>query len=259
MTRLRVIWIIFLMHLKQMAVDGFVIFIVVVQPLIVALAAIYMLRDSEGFRAIFVIVGSAMTGLWSGTLFFCTRNIDRERWSGTLEEIIGSPTHIRIVMLGKSLANVTLSLGSMLFSYPLAALVFGYAMTIAHPVLFIVSLILTVVALVSLGMLLTPFMAINPRSTAWNNTLEYPMYILGGFLFPTALLPAWTTPISYILAPYWAARALHASSSGGVPVDEIVLSWAFLISASAIYWLISTWLFRIVIRRAQEEATLGLQ
>ncbi len=259
MTALRVLATMFWLHLKQMAVDGFVIFIVFVQPLIVALAAIYMLRESEGFHAIFVIVGSAMTGLWSGTLFFCTRNVDRERWAGTLEELIGSPTPLRTIMLAKSLANVTLSLGSMLLTYPLAALLFGYPVTIAEPLLFGVSLFLAVVALVAVGMLLTPTVALNRGATAWNNTIEYPMYILGGFLFPVALLPAWTTPLSYLLPPYWAARALHATSSGGATLEEILMSWTLLIVASAVCWLVSSWLFRIVIRRALVQATLGLQ
>ncbi len=256
---LRIVWVIFYMQLKQMAVDAFVLFIVLVQPLLVALVAIYMLRDSAGFQAIYVIVGSAMTGLWSGTLFFCTRNVDRERWSGTLESIIGSPTDLRTVMLAKSLANVTLSLSSMLFSYPLAAFVFGYSLTVDQPLLFGVSMFLTVMALVSFGMLLAPLMALNPGSTMWNNTLEFPVYILGGFLFSIALLPAWTTPVSYALTPYWAARVLHETSSGGVPLPEIFRSWVFLIGYSVIYWFISTRLFQIVVRRAREDATLGLE
>jgi len=260
LSRLRVIWTVFRMHLKQVAVNSFVIISVIVQPLIIALLAIYLLRDTEGFQAIYVIVGSAIGGLWTGTLSSSTFNIGFERRAGTLESIIGSPTHLATVIIGKTLANTVMSLSSMLFSYPIAALLFGYRLTVAHPFLFAVSLLLTMLAMISLGMVIAPFMAVNVGAGVWVDVLEWPMYILGGFLFPIALLPAWTTPISYALSPYWAARALHAtSSSGGVPLSDVSTSWGLLVGFSVVYWFISAWLFRVLLRRAREEATLGLQ
>jgi ABC-2 type transport system permease protein len=259
MKHLRVVWTVFYMYLKQISVDGFVIFTVIVQPLIVALLAIYMLRDTRGFQSIYVIVGSAMTGLWSGTLFFSSFNIEFERWTGNLENIVGSPTHLATVIIGKTLANTTMSITSMLFSYPLAAFLFGFRLTIVHPFLFAVSLLLTVLALISLGLVIAPLMSTNPGATVWANALEFPMYIVGGFLFPVLLLPVWTTPISYMLAPFWAAQALHATSSGGASLGHVFLCWALLIAFSLAYWFISAWLFRVLLRRAREEATLGLQ
>ncbi len=259
LARLRVVWTVFHLHLKQVAVNSFVVFTVIVQPLIMALLAIHVLRDTEGFQAIYVIVGSALAGLWSGTVFFSSFNINGERWGGTLEEIVGSPTHLATVIIGKTLANTAMSLSSMLFSYPLAALLFGYRLTIAHPFLFAVSLLLTALALMSLGLVIAPVMSLNVGTALWANALEFPVYILGGFLFPVALLPAWTTPISYALSPYWAARALHATSSGGVPLNDVFISWGLLIGFSVVYWFISAWLFRVLLRRAREEATLGLQ
>jgi len=257
-SHLRVVWTVFYLYLKQIAVDGFVVFTVLVQPLIVALLAIYMLRNSEGFQAIYVIVGSVMTGLWSGTLFFSSFNIEFERWTGNLENIVGSPTHLATVIVGKTLSNTTMSISSMLLSYPLAALLFGFRLTIAHPLHFAVSLLLTVLALISLGLVIAPFMSVNVGAGVWANALEFPMYIVGGFLFPVILLPAWTTPISYALSPYWAARALHATSSGDVPLADVYLSWGLLIGFSVLYWFISAWLFRVLLRRAREQATLGL-
>ena len=259
MKRLRVVWTVFYMYLKQISVDAFVIFTVIVQPLIVALLALYMLRDTEGFQAIYVIVGSAMTGLWSGTLFFSSFNIEFERWTGNLENIVGSPTHLATVIIGKTLANTTMSLSSMLLGYSLAVLIFDFQLTIAYPFLFVVSLLLTVLALLSMGLVIAPLMSTNPGATVWANALEFPMYIVGGFLFPVLLLPVWTTPISYVLAPYWAAQALHVTSSGGAPLSYVFQCWVLLVGFSVLYWFISAWLFRVLLRRAREEATLGLQ
>jgi ABC-2 type transport system permease protein len=152
-----------------------------------------------------------------------------------------------------------MSLISILFSYPLASLLLGYRLTVAHPFLFAVSLLLTVLAMISLGLVIAPFMSVNVGATVWVNVLEWPMYILGGFLFPVSLLPAWTGSISYVLSPYWAARALHGTSSGGVSLSDVFISWGLLVGFSVVYWFISAWLFRALLRRAREEATLGLQ
>ena len=258
MKRLRVVWTVFYLYLKQISVDAFVIFTVLVQPLLIALLGIYMLRDTAGFQAVYVVVGSAMTGLWSGTLFFSSFNIEFERWTGNLENIVGSPTHLATVIIGKTLANTTMSLCSMVFGYSLALVIFGFRPAIAYPPLFAISLLLTVLALISLGLVIAPLLSTNPGANVWANALEFPVYILGGFLFPVLLLPTWTTPLSYVLAPYWAAHALHIASSGG-PIGEIFISWTLLIAFSLAYWLISAWLFRVLLRRAREEATLGLQ
>jgi ABC-2 type transport system permease protein len=258
--QLRVVWTVFRMHLKKIVGHSIFTLFAIVQPLLVALLAIYVLRDKEGFQAIYVIVGSGMAGLWTATLFFSTYNVNDERIDGTLEEIVASPTSLTTVVFGKTLANTLLALSSMLFSYPMAGLLFGYRLTIAHPLLFAVSLLLAILSLISLGLLLSPLVSLNAKIGDWTiNVMETPVYMLGGFLFPISLLPTWTRPLSYILAPYWAARALHAASSGGVPLDDVFISWGMMIGLSLVYRLLSARLFRVLLRWAREGATLGVQ
>lgn len=255
----RVVAITFEMSLRQTAMDGFILFTVLVQPLIIALLALWMLRDQGGDYAIFVVVGSGMTGLWSSLLFISGNSINWERWMGTLETLIGLPTPVPVIAFGKSLANVTQSLGSMIVGYFLASLLFGYPLHVAQPGLFVVSLAFTVVSFVSFGLIIAPVFVINPGVQGWQNAMEFPIYILSGFLFPIALLPGWTTPLSYLLAPYWAARALHATSSGGASIAEVSFCWAMMLLFSLIYLFISSRLFHLMIRKARADATLGMQ
>lgn len=257
--QLRVIGVVFLLHLKQVAVDLFVIFTVIVQPLIVAALGIFMLRGKPGFEAIYVVVGSALTGLWSGTLFFSAFNISFERWVGTLEEIVASPTSLQTVIIGKSLANAVMSFSSMFFGYAMISVVFGFQLTISNVPAFILSAILTLGSLIALGLVIAPFMAINIGANAWANALEFPMYILGGFLFPLAILPNWVTPVSYILAPYWGARAMHGTSSGDAPLGDVLLSWGMMVLFITVYYLLSRWLFKKLLYKARVDATLGIQ
>jgi len=257
-TNLRVVRTAFELDIKQQAVDLFMIFGVLIQPLLIAIMAIYMLKGRDASRGVYVVVGSGMTGLWTSLLFRGTFNINGERWLGTLEGIVASPTSLGTVVIGKTLASVSMSLLSMIFSYGLAALIFHFPVSIAQPVPFFASLLVTMLAFISFGLLISPLMAVNLSLTGWVNALEYPMYILGGFLFPILMLPDWTNPVSYMLAPYWAARVLHATSRGGATLPEILLSWGMMLLLAGIYMVISYRLFRIVLHRARVDATLSL-
>ena len=147
----------------------------------------------------------------------------------------------------------------MICSYSVAALVFRLPLTIAQPLPFFASLVITMLAFISFGLLISPLMAVNLSLTGWVNAMEYPMYILGGFLFPILLLPGWTNPVSYILAPYWAARALHLTSSGVATVPDILLCWTMMLLLGGAYIAISYRLFTVVLRRARVDATLSLR
>jgi ABC-2 type transport system permease protein len=247
------------MSFRQAATDAFILFAVLVQPLIIAIVGLWMLAERGGDYAIFVVIGSGLTGLWSSLLFISGNSITSERWSGTLEMMVGLPTPLQVIVFGKNLSNVIQSLASMVVAYALISLLFGYPLAVQQPVLFAVSLIFLVMSFVSFGLMLAPFFVVNPAVQQWQNGLEFPVYILGGFLFPIALLPGWTTPLSFALAPYWAARALHGASSGGVGFGEIAFCWGMMLGLSLIYVLASSWLFKAVLKKARTDATLRMQ
>lgn len=249
----------FEMTWRQMVTDSFIVFGVFIQPLIIAVLGLWMLRDKGGDYAIFVVIGSGMTGLWSTLLFGSGNSITAERWYGTLETLVGVPTPLPIIVFGKSLANVVQSLGSMIASYALVSLLFGYPLTIAQPLPFAISIVLTVISFVAFGLVIAPLFVMNPDVQRFQNAMEFPVYMLGGFLFPIALLPGWTTPLSYLLAPYWAARALHDTASGGLPFGEILFSWAMMVLSSIITLLLASLLFHVLVRKARAEATLGME
>ncbi len=55
----RVVWVSAKMSYQEMWNDLFVLFTIVIQPLCVAILALYMLRDKGADYAIFVVVGDA--------------------------------------------------------------------------------------------------------------------------------------------------------------------------------------------------------
>ena len=247
------------MTLRFQITDGFIIFTILFQPIMIALLGLWMLKDKGANYAIFVVVGSGLTGLWSSLLFISGNSINNERWQGTLESLVGVPTPFEVIVFGKNLANVVQSLLSMVVAYILAALFFGYSLSIAQPLLFIVSLLLSVFAFISFGITIAPVFVMYREVQQWQNAMEFPVYILGGFLFPVALLPGWTTPISYLLPPYWAAIALHGTSTTNAPIEQTLFAWAMMIVFSIIDLFIASRLFKFMLYKARVDATLDVQ
>lgn len=255
----RTILIVAEMNIRQQMMDGFVIFTVLFQPIIIALLGLWMLKDKGGDSAMFVVVGSGLTGLWSSLLFISGGSINAERWSGTLESMVAIPTPFEVIVYGKNLGNVIQSLLSMILGYLVAAYVFGYKLEIQQPLMFSASVLFTIIAFISFGLIIAPIFVMNPGVRAWQNAMEFPVYILGGFLFPVLLLPKWTNPISWLLPPYWAAVALHGTSTGGAPLNETFFAWGMMLLFSLFDLLIASRLFKLMLYKARADATLGME
>lgn len=255
----RVAYSAFVMTLRMNAPDAFVLFTIVVQPLVIAVMAMWMLVQRGAANALFVVVGSGMTGLWSTLLFMGGNSINWERWTGTLELMVGQPTPVSVIVFGKNAAVVFQSLLSMVVSYAVAAVLFRQSLVIEQPLLFAVSLVLTMVSFVCFGLVVAPIFLLSPAVGHFQNALEFPIYMLCGFLFPIALLPGWTTPLSYLLAPYWAARALHGTSTAGASVDQVIIDWAVMLLLSVVYLAVSGRLTVLMLNKARADASLRLE
>jgi ABC-2 type transport system permease protein len=255
----RTILVVAEMTIRQQLMDGFILFTVLFQPIIIALLGLWMLKDKGADAAMFVVVGSGLTGLWSSLLFISGNSINNERWSGTLESLVAIPTPFEVIVFGKNLANVIQSLISMVIGYLVAVFAFGYSLDVQQPLLFAISVVFAVVAFISFGLIIAPIFVMNPGVRAWQNAMEFPIYVLGGFLFPIALLPGWTTPISYLLPPYWAAVALHGTSTGGASLNQTFFAWGMMLLFSLIDLLIASRLFKLMLYKARADATLGME
>ncbi|MFZ5856626.1 MAG: ABC transporter permease [Chloroflexota bacterium] len=255
----RTILIVAEMTIRQQMMDMFILFTILFQPIIIAVLALWMLMDKGADYAMFVVVGSGLTGLWSSLLFVSGNSINAERWSGTLESLVAIPTPFEVIIFGKNLANVIQSLISMFTGYLLAAFLFGYSLDVQQPLLLAVSVFFTIIAFICFGLVIAPIFVMNPGVRHWQNAMEFPVYVLSGFLFPIALLPGWTTPISYILPPYWAAVALHGTSTADAPIEKTLFAWGMMLLFSLIDLFIASRLFKLMLYKARADATLGME
>lgn len=255
---LRVAWSAAKVQFREVAVNNFLLFAALVQPFFIGVTTMLILRHRADFDPVFVVVGSALAGLWSTLLFSGSGAITHERWLGTLELLVAAPTSMFVIFGGKMIGTLAFSMTSLVLSYGIGAWLFGYPITVADPVGFALSLAFAVLALWATGMVFAPFSILWRSAGRFLGALEYPIYALSGFLFPILLLPGWTIPISKALPPYWAAVGLHGAARGDLDTADLAVVWLILGLTSAVLLVISATLFRTVLVRARRAGTLAL-
>jgi len=246
------------LQIAQLSANLFMLFCVFVQPLFIAVTAMYILRHRPDFDPMYVVVGAGLSGLWSVALFDGTWAVQSERWQGTLELIAASPAPVMLVVGGRMLGSMAFSLLSMVVCYAVGAWLFGYELVVRDPLGFIVAFAFGLFSLWSIAVLLSPIGILWRTAARFLNVLEYPVYILAGFLFPILFLPGWSNPVSNLLPPYWAAVALHGTAAGTLSRPELMLALLVLVLASAIDLLLARSLLQMVLRAARRAGTLSL-
>jgi ABC-2 type transport system permease protein len=172
--------------------DGFIIFTVLFQPIIIALLGLWMLKDKGADSAMFVVVGSGLTGLWSSLLFISGGSINAERWSGTLESLVAIPTPFEVIVYGKNLGNVIQSLISMVMGYFVATCLWIFARNSTAIVVYRIHF-LSVIAFICFGLVIAPiFVIIGVRlAEQWSSLYtSYVDFSSRSRFFPAGRLPS---------------------------------------------------------------------
>jgi ABC-2 type transport system permease protein len=135
-----------------------------------------------------------------------------------------------------------------------AWLLFGITVPVASPVVFVVAIIAAVFSIALIGFLLS--VTVVRYRTAWalGNALEYPVWLVCGFLVPLSLFPDWVRPISWVLAPTWGMSAIRESALGGTPVPDLLLC----LGLGAAYVAVGVLVTERVLRAARQRGTLSL-
>ncbi len=87
--------------------------------------------------------------------------------------------------------------------------------------LFCIAVPVTIVSIGTLGFLIAVSFVRYRTAWALGNLLEYPVWLVCGFLVPLTLFPDWVRPISWVLAPTWGMQAIRQAALGGSPLGDI--------------------------------------
>ncbi len=176
--------------------------------------------------------------------------------SGTLESLLVTRTPMPVILFGSSLYPLVFALLRTAVQIALAVAVFGMRLGHINVPAFLVVLILTAVCFVSLGMLSASFLLVyklgNPVSWFFGSVSG----LLGGLLFPVAVLPPWLRGLSFFLPITHALEGLRLSLLSSTTFARVLPSIAALAVYAAVLLPLGFWTFRLATRKAKRDGTL---
>jgi ABC-2 type transport system permease protein len=255
MRLLRLLYVGWAFNLKSLTLSGFFIIVSIISPVIFASIAFLLFKaGARPGSVLFVAIGAGMMGIWSAVLFGSGGAIAWQRWQGTLEYSIAVPPPFILVVLPITIATASVGLYSLTSTLLWGWLFFDLPFELVHPGWFVVALPVSVLALGLLGLVLAATFVLYRHANALSNLLEYPIWLVTGLLTGLALLPGWTRPLSWILAPTWGVKALRESAIGGDPGFAVLMS----VLLGLAYLVIGHFCLQYFERLAREKATLTL-
>jgi ABC-2 type transport system permease protein len=222
MSSIRVLAVSWLLQFKMILRSPFDGIGNVIYPLFFATVAFFVFRAGHSPRTlIYASLGAAVMGMWSSVSTSAGSTMQRERWWGTLELLVAAPRHFALVLLPATLGLATIGVYNLAATLLWGRFLFGVHLTIAHPLLFALAILGTVLSFGGLGFLFAVSFVRYRFAWVLGNFFEYPVWLICGFLVPLALLPVWVRPISWALAPTWGMNAIRESALGGSPLPDL--------------------------------------
>lgn len=243
------------LQVKILSTSAFEGFLAVLFPLMFATAALLVYRingDEDALR--YAGLGAAIMGMWTCQGVVAASMMERERWSGTLELLVATPTPLPRVLVPNTLAMSTIGLYCVVATIVFERLAFGIRLDVESWPLFVMSVLMAAVTLALVGYLISVTAVRYRTSWALGAALEYPGWILCGFLIPLDVLPGWTHPLSWAIPTTWSMEAIRDAADGGSPWGALGLS---VLTATA-YGLLATYLGRRLVDSARRNASLAL-
>ena len=251
----RVLWVGWLMQLKILAVSAFDGILNIIYPLFFATCALLMFQQSGDPDAlVYAGLGAAVMGTWSVMATSASGALQGQRWQGTLELLVTAPTRVAFAVLPMSSALATVALYSLVATLVWGRVLFGIEVQVASPFGFAAALLVTLASLATFGFLLSVTVVRYRTGWALGNLLEYPGWLLCGFLVPLGLFPEWARWVARALPPTWGMDAIRAAADGRDPWFDIAVCTALGLGYAALAGFLSERL----IDSARRHATLAL-
>ncbi|MEV4259061.1 ABC transporter permease, partial [Spirillospora sp. NPDC049652] len=201
------------------------------------------------------VIAPGLIGLWVSSLDYAGRVVPEDQWAGRFTAMVAAPVPLALVVVGRVAAVVlvgTLAFGE---SWLVAALGFGRPLTVGDPGVFAAAVAATCLASVGTAMLLAGVISLSRAREVLQNSLSYPFYILGGVVFPLAVLPAWVRPFSHLVFLSWSARLLRDSVHGTPHGWPLALAAILGLGAAALTG--GMWLTHRLVDAARRKGTVG--
>lgn len=231
----------------------FAFVVVMLQPIVFTSIALAGARGPTAPDPSQTLLGVGLLAMWASTVWTAGLLLRREQWQGSLITLAHQPADLRLVVLGKCAGAVAVSFAMVVLSVTGTALLLRISVSVAQPGRYAFVIAATLCSVVVLGFSFSCLFVMSRAAVRIVEAILYPVFILGGLLFPLDMLPDFAQVVAYGLSLYWGG-SLARDAAAGAGVDG--LAWAMLVTTTVVYGAVALAGFRTVMRKARRLGTL---
>lgn len=198
-----------------------------------------------------ILITMWATSLWTGGSV-----MRDDRWAGRLEIHVAAPRSYGVVVVARVGAIILLSLLAIPITILTALATYGVEVTVHHPWLLALALLVTAGAIVGTGIVFSSMTLLSRAAITFQSAASYPFLLLGGVFVPLELLPGWVQPLGRVVFLSWSSDLIRDAVS--LPVVEGV-GWrlAVVLGLGTGGFLAGQWLVRVIINRVRVTGELS--
>lgn len=243
----------FLLSLSGIFFSAFTFFFI--SELFGAVASPYM-EDYDVDYFSFVIIGIAFNGYFTLGLGGFARALRESQTTGTLEAMVMSPTRVSIIVIGSALWSYVFTTFRVIVYLLLGTLLFTLQLEGANYLGAFVSLVLSIVAFASIGIIAAGIIMIVKRGEAITALFSSFASLVGGIYYPVAILPPWLKIFSAMVPVTYAVRAMRLSLLAGASWSELKPDLLVLLGFTIVLFPSSLIIFHFAVERARRDGSL---
>jgi ABC-2 type transport system permease protein len=209
-------------------------------------------RDLNGYA----IVAPLLITLAQMGIFVASEMITRERGAQTLELVVATPAPFFLIVVSRIAVLTSLGLLGFVESWLLARIFFDVSVTIHHPEVLALTLVLTVAASTGTALVFAALICFARSTRTFQGAVAYPLFLISGVLVPVSYLPDWLEPVSRGVFLYWSADLLRDAMKPGSQ-EDVALRLGAICLLGLIGGVVGGALIGRMLIHLKKEGTLG--
>lgn len=214
------------------------------------------LRPYGGDYFTFVLIGTAALNFFSVAMGSFSSSLGQEQAHGTLESLLVSPNDPRALLLYGAAWPFVFSTIQLVAYVALGALVFGAELHPGHLLLAGLAAVMTLVAVSAIGLVVAGVIVLTKRAGGLIALIGAAFALLGGVLYPIAVLPRPLQLVAELLPVSHGLDAIRLALVAHPDLGAIARHLAILTGFAAVLVPMGLQGFQWAVRRARRAGTL---
>ena len=204
----------------------------------------------------FVLVGMAFTTYFMMAVQEFSATTRRDQMAGCLEALLSSQTDIKSLIFMSAIFKFLHNGLALVFMFIIASLFLGFDLSNINLSAFIVSFILSFIIFISLGIFSAAGTIIFKQGEPFGLIFGTLSSLLGGALFPVALLPFGLKIFSYVIPITYSLEALRLSILQGYTISMLSKQLIILLCIALLVFPLSLKFFEWAVEKGKRQGTL---